>query len=183
MSNFARPFLSTLALAVLTAVSAVASEVDDKATAFSKLANGIIEQTVAGKLDVPQIEKDVAVMEDLAVFFAAQYKAKYPAGAKVMDFIIAQKEGLTKLSLADIDANFESEAINKAHGKDLGLDLTAEENEHFGNPIDLFVHPATAQICAKLWAKDQKADHLKRIQSELQEVVEHCHHVVDKLKK
>ena len=177
-----RPLLSACALVVLSAVSAFASEADDKAAAFSKLANGVIEQTVAGSLNVAGIEKDVAAMEEIAVYFAGQYKAKYPTGAKLMDFMVAQKDGLAKMNLADIDANFESEAINKAHGKEFGFDLTTEANEHFGNPVDLFVHPATALICAKLWEKDHQADHLKRIQSELQEVVEHCQHVMEKLK-
>lgn len=178
----ARSFFSTLVLTALTGVSLLGAEIDDKSAAFAKLANGIIEQTVVGKLDVPAVQKDVTAMEDLAVYFANQYKAKYPAGAKLMDLMLAKKDGLTAMSLADIDAQFESEAINKAHGKELGFDLTTEDNEHFGNPVDLFVHPATASICAGLWGKEHKEEQLKRIQSELQEVVEHCHKVVAKLK-
>jgi hypothetical protein len=158
-------------------------EIDDSAAAFSKLANGIIAQAVAGSVDAAGVQKDVVKMEALAADFALKYKAKYPAGAKLMDFMIAQKDGLTKMSLADIDAGFESEAINKAHGAELGLDLTVEANEHFGNAVDLFVHPATADICARLWQKDHKDEQLQRIKSELQEVIEHCHKVVDALKK
>jgi len=171
------------ALAALVTTRAAASEIDDNAATFNKLANGIIAQTVAGKLDVAAVRRDVAQMETLAADFAAKYKAKYPAGAKLMDFLLSKKDSLTSMSLADIDAQFESEAINKAHGAEIGFDLTTEANEHFGNPVDLFVHPATALICANLWEKDQKAEHLKRIQTELQEVTEHCQKVVANLKK
>lgn len=177
-----RSVLSTTALLAATAIGLFGAELDDKAAVFSKLASGVIEQAVVGKLDVPAAQKDLVAMESLAVYFATQYKAKYPAGAKLMDFIVARKDGLIALSLADIDAQFESEAITKAHGKELDIDLTVEENEHFANPIDLFVHPATAHIAAGLWAKEHKPEQLKRIQSELQEVIEHCQKVVNKLK-
>ena len=160
-----------------------AGDLDADAAQFIKLANGIISQAVLGKIDVDAVQKDVATMENLAVGFAVQYKAKYPAGAKLMDLLIAKKDAMTTMSLEAIDAEFEAQAINKAHGKAIGLDLTAEENEHFGNPVDVFVHPATVAICAGLWAKDHKQEHLTRIQSELQEVVEHCRHTVAKLKK
>ena len=159
------------------------AEIDDNAAAFTKLANGVIAQTVAGSVDASAVQKDVVKMEALAADFAAKYKAKYPAGAKLMDFMLAQKDGLVAMTLADIDAQFESEAINKAHGAELGLDLTIEANEHFGNPVDMFVHPATAAICARLWEKEHKDEYLKRIKSELQEVIEHCQHVVASLKK
>ena len=100
-----------------------------------------------------------------------------------MDFMLAKKDGLAAMTLKAIDEGFESAAIQKAHGSELGIDLTEEANEHFGNAIDMFVHPATAAICAGLWEKDHKPEHLQRIKSELQEVIEHCHHVVDALKK
>ena len=176
--SFALLFAGTAA--ILTQLPA--ADTDASAAAFIKLANGIIALTVAGKIDVPAVRKDVAAMEQLASAFAVQYKAKYPAGTKLLDFMLAKRDGLTGMTLEEIDAHFESDAINKAHGKELGLDLTAEENEHFGNAVDLFVHPATAAICAGLWEKDHQGEHLKRMQSELQEVIEHCHHVVDKLK-
>jgi len=159
------------------------AEIDDNAAAFAKLANGIIAQAVSGSLTVPTVHADVVKMEALAADFATKYKAKYPEGAKVADFMLAKKDGLTAMTLAAIDENFESAAIQKVHGAELGIDLTDEANEHFGNMIDLFVHPATAAICADLWEKDHKDDHLQRIKSELQEVIEHCHHVVDSLKK
>ncbi len=172
-----------VSLAAFVAPQLKAADIDTDAAAFTKLANGIIAQTVAGKLDVPAVRKDVEAMEKLAADFAVKYKAKYPKGGVLVDFMLAKKDSLTAMSLADIDGQFESEAINKAHGKELGFDLTNEENEHFGNVVDLFVHPATGLICAELWAKDAKPEHLKRIQSELQEVTEHCRHVVEKLKK
>ncbi len=177
-----RSLISSLCLVAATGAGMLAAELDDKAAAFTKLANGVIEQAVVGKLDVPAVSKDLNTMEDLAVWFAGQYKVKHPAGAKLMDFMLAKKDSLNQMSLADIDAQFESEAISKAHGKELGLDLTLEDNEHFGNPVDLFVHPATSYICAQAWNKDHKAEQLKRIQSELQEVIEHCHKVVEQLK-
>ncbi len=159
-----------------------ASDPGDRAADFEKLAHGIIAQAVAGKIDPAAIQRDVAKMEALAAAFAADYKAKFPAGTKVLDFMLARKDGLCALSLEEIDAQYELEAISKAHGAELGLDLLAEENEHFGNAIDLFVHPATALICADLYQKDHKEEHLRRIQSELQEVIEHCHKVVARLK-
>lgn len=167
----------------LSLVRVCAAGIDEDAAAFNKLAAGIIAHAVSGSVDVASVEADVIKMESIAADFAARYKTKYPAGAKLMDFMLAHKDGLNSMSLADIDAQFESESINKAHGAELGLDLTAEENEHFGNPVDMFVHPATALICARLWAADKKEEHLGRIKSELQEVTEHCAHVVQNLKK
>jgi hypothetical protein len=177
-----RSLLTSLCLVAVTGLGLLAAEIDDKATAFIKLANGVIEQAVVGKLDVPAVSKDLLAMEDISAWFAGQYKAKYPIGIKLMDFMLSKKDSLNQMTLADIDAQFESEAISKAHGKELVLDLTIEENEHFGNPIDMFVHPATAYICAQMWDKEHKAEQLKRIQSELQEVIEHCHKVMEKLK-
>jgi len=159
------------------------SEIDDNAAAFAKLANGIIAQAVSGSVDAAAVQKDVVKMEAIAADFAGKYKAKFPVGAKLMDFMIGQREHLPTMNLADIDAGFESEAINKAHGAEFGLDLTVEANEHFGNAVDMFVHPATALICANMWQKEHKDELLQRIKSELQEVIEHCHHVADSLKK
>jgi hypothetical protein len=121
-------------------------------------------------------------MINMAAGFAAQYKAKYPNGGKLMDLMIAKKDTLSAMTLEAIDAEFEAQAINKTHGVALGIDVTAEENEHFGNALDCFVHPATSAICAKLWEQDHKQERLTRIQSELQEVIEHCRHTVEKLK-
>lgn len=175
------------ALAALVAFASApvtrAADLDEDASQFIKLANGIIAQAVLGKIDVAAVRTDTVKMLDLAAGFAARYKAKYPAGAKLMDLMISKKDSLASMSLATIDAEFEAAAINKAHGAALGLDLTAEENEHFGNPVDCFVHPATAAICAALWEQDHKQEHLTRLQSEMQEVVEHCRHTVEKLKK
>lgn len=178
-----KSFLLTAATAALVTVRAYAFDAEAQSAEFTKLANGIIAQTVAGKIDAGAVRADVATMEKIAADFAEAYKAKFPTGAKLADFMLASKNSLTGMSLEAIDASFESEAINKAHGKEIGFDLTAEENEHFGNMVDLFVHPATAAICAGLWEKDHSAERLKRMQSELQEVIEHCRKVTDKLKK
>ena len=182
--------MKTRLLAVLAALAACvtapvtrAADLDDDAAQFIKLANGIIAQAVLGKIDVAAVQADTAKMLNLAAGFAAQYKVKYPTGAKLMDLMISKKDSLASMSLAAIDAEFEATAINKAHGAAISLDLTAEENEHFGNPVDCFVHPATTAICARLWEQDHKQEHLTRLQSELQEVVEHCRHTVEKLKK
>jgi hypothetical protein len=182
MKNKLLAVLVALATAVVLPVTR-AADVDADASQYQKLANGIIAQAVLGKIDVASVRADTAKMLDLAVSFAGQYKAKFPAGAKLMDLMISKKDSLATMSLEAIDAEFEAAAINKAHGAALGLDLTAEENEHFGNPVDCFVHPATVAICAKLWEQDHKQEHLTRLQSELQEVVEHCRHTVEKLKK
>ena len=173
-----------VALATLVAVPVTrAADLDADASQFIKLANGIIGQAVLGKIDVASVQADTTKMLELAAGFAAQYKVKYPTGPKLMDLMISKKDSLASMNLEAIDAEFEAAAINKAHGTALGLDLTAEENEHFGNPVDCFVHPATVAICAKLWEQDHKQEHLTRLQSELQEVVEHCRHTVEKLKK
>jgi hypothetical protein len=171
------------ATAALAASRVFAFDIDAQSATFTKLANGIIAQTVAGKIDVAAVQADTATMEKIAAEFAEAYKAKFPSGAKLADFMLASKDSLTGMTLEAIDAGFESDAINKAHGKEIGFDLTAEENEHFGNMVDLFVHPATAAICAGLWEKDHSAERLKRMQSELQEVIEHCRKVSEKLKK
>lgn len=178
-----KSIILTAAVAALTTARAFAFDAEAQSATFAKLANGIIAQTVAGKIDANAVRADVATMEKIATEFAEAYKAKYPTGAKLADFMLASRDSLTGMTLEAIDAGFESEAINKSHGKDIGFDLTAEENEHFGNMVDLFVHPATAAICASLWEKDHNADRLKRMQSELQEVIEHCRKVTDKLKK
>lgn len=178
-----KKLLLTAAIAALATARSFGFDVDAQTAAFTKLANGIIAQTVSGKIDPTAVRNDVASMEKIAADFAGAYKAKFPAGTKLMDLMLAQKDSLTGLTLEKIDAAFEAEAINKAHGKELGFDLTVEENEHFGNVVDLFVHPATAAICAGLWEKEHKPEQLKRIQSELQEVVEHCRKVSAKLKK
>ena len=171
-----------VALATFAVPSTRAANLDDDAAQFIKLANGIIAQCVLGKIDVASVQADTTKMINMAAGFAAQYKAKYPNGAKLMDLMIAKKDALSTMTLEAIDAEFEAQAINKAHGVALGIDVTAEDNEHFGNPLDCFVHPATTAICAKLWEQDHKQEHLTRMQGELQEVVEHCRHTVAKLK-
>lgn len=100
-----------------------------------------------------------------------------------MDFMLVEKDLLAGMTMTGINEGFEAQAIHTKHGKKLGIDLTDEDNEHFGNVIDLFVHPATASIVLGMWAKDAKPEYLKRAVSELQEVKEHCQKVVAKLKK
>ena len=121
------PILHRLALLValfVASTAGMAAEIDDKSASFNQLADKVIAQAVAGKVDVPAAQKDLAAMVDLAVWFAGQYKAKFPDGAKTMDFMLAQKGALAGMTLEAIDEGFEAEAINKAHGKELGLDLT-----------------------------------------------------------
>ena len=171
-----------VAFATFAVPATRAANLDDDAAQFIKLANGIISQCVLGKIDVAGVQADTTKMINIAAGFAAQYKAKYPNGGKLMDLMIAKKDTLSAMTLEAIDAEFEAQAINKTHGVALGIDVTAEENEHFGNALDCFVHPATSAICAKLWEQDHKQERLTRIQSELQEVIEHCRHTVEKLK-
>lgn len=174
--------LSFLAVFAALATRALALDVDAKAADFRKLANEIIAQTVSGKVDPAMVRHHTAAMADLAVEFANAYKAKFPAGAGLIDFMLAQKAALPSLTLEKIDAGFECEAINKTHAAEIKLDLTAEQNEHFGNVVDLFVHPATAAICVGAWEKNPQPELLKRTQSEIQEVIEHCSKVAAKLK-
>ena len=175
------PLFLALALAVVPALRA--TELEDNTTAYLKLANGIIAQAVVGKLDVAAVHKDTNKMIQLAAGFAVLYKAKHPEGAKLMDLMVAKKDALSSMTLAAIDEEFEAQAIQKAHGKDFGFDMTTEENEHFNNPVDCFVHPATAAILATLWEKEHKEEYLTRIQAELQEVLGHCRRTVDVIKK
>ncbi|MSU64421.1 MAG: hypothetical protein EXS31_18865 [Pedosphaera sp.] len=107
-----------------------------------------------------------------AVWFAGEYAKAFPTGQKLLKVILDNVETMKKLSFKDLEHEWHDMHHFDAADKDIGLDLKAESNEHFTDPIHSIVHPLLVLKAAQNYASSKSADDLKSIKEEMEEGLE-----------
>ena len=121
------------------------------------------------------------------------YIKAYPEGQKMLQLAIdnavtVDEHGnvsgmgdMTKLTIPEIERLWHEHGIYNEEGNELSFDIDDEDYEHFGNPLDALVHPATVVILANNWQKNHDEGALRQMKAELQEVIHHMENVREML--
>lgn len=144
----------------------------------------VVEMAITKKVDVAAVEKRVSVMLSNAVWTATEYGKSFPKGQKLLTAVTSNLEQMKKLSFKELEHEWHDlNHFSKPGAGDLGLDLKAEENEHFTDPIHSIVHPLLVLKAAQDYQASRNEEHLKAIKEEMEEGLEQMEKCRDALLK
>jgi hypothetical protein len=170
-----RSIISKLILSVLlfvtTSGAADKAAIDAHYLSYHKAGKAVVEMGLLKKVDAGEVEKNVEVMLADAVWMAGEYAKAFPNGQKLLKAVIDNVEAMKKLSFKELEHEWHDlHHFDKA--TDLGLDIKAEENEHFTDPIHSIVHPLLVLKAAQQYATSKGEEQLKAIKEEMEEGLE-----------
>jgi hypothetical protein len=166
-----------LLLAVCTAFSAAAraadkAQIEARYLSYHNAGKAVVTMAVAKNVDPAVVEKHVNTMVADALWFAAEYAKLHPKGAKLLKVVADNVDAMRKLSFEQLESEWHDLGYFAKPGHEAGLDLKAEENEHFTDPIHTLVHPLLVLKAAQAYAAGKKDDDLKSLKEEMEEGLE-----------
>lgn len=167
-----------LALTATVFGLATASGATDKAAleahylSYHTAGKAVVEMAINKKVDAAEVDKKVQTMVADAAWYAAEYAKAYPQGEKLLKVVLANLDAMKKLSFKELEHAWHDMHHFDTADKDIGLDLKAEENEHFTDPIHAIVHPLLVLKAAQAYTTSHSEDDLKAIKEEMEEGLE-----------
>lgn len=177
-----RPLILCLLVGVLAAADISPAQIAAAQAAYHQAGRAVVDQVVAKKVDVVQVEALVLTMEQHAVVLAKAYAAKHPAGAKLIAAVMAQvvrmdAQGavvglgpMKALPFAEIEKQWHDLGHFKTNP--VGLDLQDEANEHFTDPLHTMIHPVMVLRAALDFQASKSDKDLQTMKSEMEEGLE-----------
>jgi len=162
-------FVLALALHVHAADKAA---LEAHAISYHKAGKSVVEMALIKKIDTAEVERKVQTMVDDVLWFLVEYGKAFPKGEKLLKVIARNAEAMRKLSFKELEQEWHDLGHFEKADQDIGLDLKAEENEHFTDPIHSLVHPLLVLKAAQDYASSKSEDALKNIKEEMQEGLE-----------
>lgn len=168
-----------LALNITAADSAA---VTSHYTSYHTAGKTVVEMVINKKVDATEVAKQVDIMTADAIWLSNEYAVANPKGAKLLKIVTDNVETMKKLSFKDLEHNWHDlhyfDAVT-----DLGLDLKAEENEHFTDPIHTLVHPLLVLKAAQNYATTKSEADIKSMKEEMEEGLEQAEKMASVLNK
>jgi len=156
----------------LQTVSAAPPDLDARVKEYTVTGRSLVEMAQTKKVDLAEVRKKVDRLVEIASGLAKDYEAKFPAGKKLIDTVIAAVPEMKGLSFHEIESEWHDMKHFEKPGNNPGLDLKAEENEHFTDPIHAIIHPLLVLKAAETHEKSPGAEPLKQIKEEMEEGLE-----------
>lgn len=173
--------LGLTAAATLNSTAADPAAVTSHQASYHAAGKAVVEMVINKKVDAAEVAKKVEIMTADAVWFANEYAAANPTGAKLLKTVTDNVETIKKQSFAEIEKQWHD--LGYFEGKDVGLDIKAEDNEHFTDPIHTLVHPLMVLKAAQTYATSKSEDDLKAMKEEMEEGLEQCEKMASALNK
>lgn len=148
MSLLARALLVAITCSIST--SGYAGSVENATNDYLKTGQEIVDMVNAGSIDVAGVESRVVSLTKNSVALALAYIEKHPEGEALLTEIISQVAimnggqvtGLGPMTNDSFDRMEKHwHDLGFLEGKDYGVDMEDEDNEHFTDPLQLMVHP------------------------------------------
>lgn len=159
-------------IAALTVFAIDRQALESHYLSYHTAGKAVVEMALTKKVDVNQVEQQVRTMVADAVWVAGEYGKAFPKGAKLLQVILDNVENMKKLSFKELEHEWHDLHHFEKSDKDVGLDVKAEENEHFTDPIHSIVHPLLVLKAAQSYAKSPSEGDLKAIKEEMEEGLE-----------
>ncbi len=163
--------LTALACA-FTASAADKAQVESHYLSYHAAGKAVVEMAIAKKVDAAEVERKVNAMLVDAVWLAGEYAKAHPKGAKLLKTVTDNVDAMRKLSFHDLESEWHDLGHFAKAGNEAGLDLKAEDNEHFTDPIHTIVHPLLVLKAAQSFASSKKDEDLKAMKEEMEEGLE-----------
>lgn len=161
--------LAAAAFGVVISICAAQAALD--VSAYRRLAEETMREAISGKVDdVETTLRRVDAIIAIAVDGARSHAREVPADAKVLEFVVANIAKMKSLGLDDLEAQWHDGAAFK----EIGVDW--KKVDQFGklaSLADAIIHPVTAHVLLREYAKSRDAKLLDRVKEELNEVLEH----------
>jgi hypothetical protein len=179
------PLRLFICLAALTSCSlwAADSALATHGSNYHAAGKAIVDMVISKKIELPAVTAKVDTLLTEATALGEAYAKAYPAGAKLLKTVIGNIPEMKKLSYAELQTEWHDLGYFAKPGRDVGLDLKSEDNEHFTDPIHAIVHPLLVLRAAQDYAADKKDEHLKAMKEEMEEGLEQAEKLVLKLSR
>ncbi len=162
-----------MAVATFQAQSADKAAVDTHVNSYLAAGKAIVEMSITKKLDAAEVDKKVQTLVADAVWLATEYGKAHPKGEKLLKSVVDNVDAMKKLSFKDLEHEWHDlNHFTKSGSNDLGIDVKAEDNEHFTDPIHAIVHPLLVLKAAQAYATSKGDDDLKAVKEEMEEGLE-----------
>ena len=163
--------LSAVLGLALQSHAADAAAINSHYTSYHTAGKAVVEMGINKKVDAADVGKKVDTMVADAVWFAGEYAKAFPKGEKLIKVITDNVDAMKKLSFKELEHEWhDMHHFDKSN--DTGVDVKAEENEHFTDPIHSIVHPLLVLKAAQAYAATKGEDDLKSIKEEMEEGLE-----------
>jgi hypothetical protein len=167
------PFLATLILALVPALRAAdRAQVEARYLSYHAAGKAVVEMAISRRVDAAEVEKKVEIMVGDAVWLATEYAKAFPNGATLLRTVTEHVGDMRKLSFHELEAEWHDLGYFGKPGHEAGLDVKAEANEHFTDPIHAIVHPLLVLKAAQAYATGKKDEDLKAMKAEMEEGLE-----------
>ena len=173
------------ALAQLTPMlrAAEKAELESHASSYHAAGKAIVEMAITKKVDSTEVAKRVETLVSDAIWMAKEYAKAKPKGERLLKVILENVETMKKLSFKELEHEWHDLHHFDKADKDIGLDVKAEENEHFTDPIHSIVHPLLVLKAAESFVSSKSEGDLKSIKEEMEEGLEQMEKQKDTLLK
>jgi hypothetical protein len=140
--------------------------------AYHTAGKALVEAAINKKVDPAEVGKKVDILVTEGTWFVNEYAKAYPKGEKLLKVIVANLDTMKKLSFKELEHEWHDLHHFDKADKDTGIDLAAEENEHFTDPIHTVVHPLLVLKAAQDYAATKNEEALKSMKEEMEEGLE-----------
>jgi hypothetical protein len=174
MKNKLIVLLSALT-ALVVAVPARAgdkSQIESHYNSYYTAAKAVIDMAITKQVDAAKVEHLVNSMIPHAIWMAQEYAKARPKGDKFIKHYIENLDGIRQLTFKEIESEWHDMGIFAKPGHEVGLDVKAEENEHFTDPAHAIIQPIMVLKAAQAYAAGRKDEDLKAMKEEMEESLE-----------
>lgn len=173
-----------LAFAAFNTVAADKAEIDAHCNAYHSAGKAIVQMAITKNIDPAEVEKKVQILLTEATWGATEYAKVHPKGEKLLKTVVENIETMKKLSFKELEHEWHDlNHFTKSGGSDFGVDVKAEDNEHFTDPIHSIVHPILVLKVAQAFATSKDEAELKTVKEEMEEGMEQMEKVRTVLSK
>lgn len=170
----------TSVLLSLFIASSAFGEVKDDIKTYKKEGKVIMDMILKKEIDVDKVKKSAIAMTNAAAELAKTYVIKHPKGKKMIDMALDKLDTIKKSSFEEIEKQWHDLEFFK--GKEIGIDMTDEDNEHFTDPLHSMLHPILTLRAAEAYAKSKDEKNIQTMKEELSEGLEQMEGLSEKLK-
>jgi hypothetical protein len=171
-NQFLSCLLITLSLVPPSSQATDRTAVQSHYLSYHKAGKAVVAMALTKRVDVKEVEKQVDVMVADAAWIAGEYGRAFPEGGKLLKVVVDHVKAMRGMSFKELEHEWHDLHYFDAADRDIGLDLKAEDNEHFTDPIHAIVHPLMVLDAARRYAASPGEEDLKSIKEEMEEGLE-----------
>lgn len=170
-------------LAIVSPSHAADADANVHVAAYHKAGKSLVEMSLTKKVNVDEATKLVDLLLKEGTWLSGAYAKAYPGGEKLLKLVTDNIEAMKKLTFEELEHQWHDLHYFDDKKDAIGIDLSAEDNEHLTDPIHVIVHPLLVLKAAQSYAKAPADESLKQMKEEMEEGIEQIEKAVAALAK